>query len=107
MSVTLEQLTTDLLDEAREDYVGVWVVIWHLRERMGVAGPEERRQLAMTILSQLLHRKLIIAGMPNSDGEFEQWEGSPDLIIERIAHEWSQLGHEPNLGEVAWFTSTD
>jgi hypothetical protein len=29
----------------------------------------------------------------------------PDQAVSRIEKEWSALGREPNIGEVAWFTS--
>ena len=107
MTVTLEDVRRDFLTETCDDYVGLWSLIWQVRERMRESDPERRREITMAIVSDLLHSDMIKAGMLDFTGGFEQWKDGPASIIERIAKEWSQLGREPDIGEVAWFTSTD
>jgi hypothetical protein len=44
-------------------------------------------------------------GYPAPDGRhFVPWELRADQALSRIEKEWSTLGREPDIGEVAWFT---
>jgi hypothetical protein len=45
-------------------------------------------------------------GHPAADGRhFVPWILPAEAAIGRIAVEWSALGREPDIGEIAWFTS--
>jgi hypothetical protein len=45
-------------------------------------------------------------GHPTPDGrQFVAWGLPPDQAVSRIEREWAALGREPDIGEVAWFTS--
>jgi hypothetical protein len=40
------------------------------------------------------------------DKGFQPWAVSPEEAIETIQREWDKLGHDPDLGDIAWFTVT-
>ncbi|MEW6248946.1 MAG: hypothetical protein AB1555_19925 [Nitrospirota bacterium] len=64
------------------------------------------REKVLQILRDLLEAGLIEAGCPTEDGKWESWSLSPADTMNRIQAEWEALGHEPGLGDVAWFIST-
>jgi hypothetical protein len=107
MANTIEEISNDFLSEAHEDYVGLWSLIWRIKNLLGEGDPQRVRAVTMAVLTELFQEALIKAGMPNAEGEFEEWKDGPDEIIKRIEGEWHQLGREPNIGDIVWFTTTE
>jgi hypothetical protein len=104
---TVKEVRDDFLAESHDDYVGLWSLIWRFENGMGETRPKRIRSLTISLLKELLKQGLIKAGMPNARGEFEEWRDSSDKIIKRIAREWDQLGREPKIGDIVWFTTTE
>jgi hypothetical protein len=95
--------SAELLREATEDHVGLWAVIRLLRD--ATDGPETMEQI-LAVLEELLVRKQLVVGFPTADGRsFKAWATPPRDSIERIRREWLSLGRDPDIGEVAWFTT--
>jgi len=107
MTKSIEQISKEFLSECHDDYVGLWSLIWSIKNEMGETNPQNIRALTISLVTELLQQGLIEAGMPNSKGEFEGWQETPDEIIKRIEREWDQLGREPNIGEIVWFTASE
>lgn len=101
------RLEKELLEESSEDYLGLWEFVWHLREELGIKDPDKRREIAMTMVRDLLGERLMRAGVPGSRTRFDAWPLSADESIERIEREWDKLNGEPNIGDVAWFDITE
>src|SRR4051812_40008826 len=103
----IEQVVADIHEEAFEDYVGLWTVPWHLRE-LGVSDEEVRRTESLKVIKRLLEFSDIgIGQFRRTEDVFDFWNVSPIEALMRIVQEWDALGHEPNLGDVGWFTSKD
>ena len=102
----IEEVVNDLSKECFEDYVGLWTVPWHFRNVHHIADEDLRREDSLKVIERLLALPDIGVGQfrPNEE-VFEFWELSPSNALKRIADEWSALGHEPNIGDIAWFTS--
>lgn len=92
-----------LIEECREDDVGLWVLIWHLERAFPEKTEGEIRSVTLELATQLLHVKGIRAGQFNEKGVFEYWEGTPNEIIARIRKEWDMLGKTPDIGDIMWF----
>ena len=100
----LRPIRDAILAECREDHVGLWTIIWHLR-RMGVQESQETRRLTMSLSRDLLSAGML-AGTPTPDGRgFVPWSASASSILSRIEEAWDALGHEPNIGDIVWFTA--
>ena len=98
----------ELLLECYDDHVGLWAIIWVFREELQVADLGERRRMTMEIVRYMLGTGLVQAGFPTSDSTgFNPWDTSPTETIARIESEWDKLGHEPNIGDIVWFTAKD
>src|SRR5207245_3328951 len=106
--VKLEDLLQSLLEECRDDHVGLWRIVKAVRLDLGCRTPIEIRTMTVGLIRRLLEEHGALVGHPTADGrEFVPWNLPPDQAVSRIEKEWSALGRDPNIGDVAWFTSTD
>ncbi len=102
---TLEAIRNDVLAECKEDHVGIWSVLWEVRERVGTDDPVVLRRLALDIIHKLLESGGIEIGMCTRDGKrFRPWLLSPSLAVKQIGKQWNELGREPNIGDFAYLT---
>ena len=91
-----------VLAELESDDVGLWSMVLSARQILGV-GPGEAQGLVLSVLADLVGHSEAVLGFPTRDGTgFVAWATSPDVAVERIEREWSQLGRDPDLGEIAW-----
>ncbi len=115
--IDLNRLKGDVLQEGKEDHVGLWSIIWRIRYALNDgeypsregdrADPLEVRRFTLRLVQDLLESGLVQAGFPTPDGSgFEPWSLGPSAVIDRINSEWNALGREPNIGEVVWFSTT-
>jgi hypothetical protein len=106
--MTVEEVLDSLVEECQEDHVGLWRIINAVRFDLGSADPAQTRALALRLVRSLLHERGIQVGWPAPDGRhFLPWDLTPDQAIHRIENEWAALGRDPNIGELAWFTSAE
>lgn len=102
------QILEWILLECREDHVGLWSVLWHVRWA-GILDESERMDTTLALVSELLSKDDIVAGQFEKIAEdkwvFHIWKMSPEEIVRRIKAEWIQLGHDPTLGDIVWFTT--
>jgi hypothetical protein len=104
--MTPDEVLASLVEECREDHVGLWRIVNAARFDLGSVNPTETRALTLRLARSLLAEPGMQVGFPAPDGRhFVPWDLPPDLALSRIEKEWSALGREPNIGEVAWFTS--
>ena|SRR5579859_332222 len=104
--VTASDVLECLADECRTDHVGLWQIVSAVQFDLGAADPVQTQTLTMQLVRSLLQDYGIVVGHPAPDGRgFVTWNVSPELAVRRIEAEWSALGHEPDIGDIAWFTS--
>jgi hypothetical protein len=112
----LDLLKNQLLAECREDHVGLWSLIWQIRSALNEGeypvqekdrtDPREIRHQTLELVRELLDSGLVQVGYPTPDGRsFQPWSLPSSAILERIKSEWDALGREPDIGEIAWFTT--
>src|SRR5438105_1289071 len=106
--MTDESAFLDLVEECRQDHVGLWEVIDAVRFDLGSSNPDQTRALTLGLVRRLLRDPKILVGHPAPDGRhFVPWKLTPDEACSRIDREWSALGREPTIGDVVWFTTTE
>ena len=104
--MTAEAVLDSLVDECHEDHVDLWEIVNAVRFDLGVTHPAEIRETTLRLVGSMLHERGIQVGHPAPDGRrFEAWSLSPEQALSQLEREWSALGREPDIGEVAWFTS--
>jgi hypothetical protein len=102
----LSKVRDDFLVECADDYVGLWSAVRQVRAVFGGGPPEKVQEATLRILRELLREGLIVAGVPTKAGDLVPWQSPPNETVERIRHEWSALGRDPNIGDIVWFTAT-
>jgi hypothetical protein len=103
--MTPDDLLDSLTDECRADHVGLWEIVDAVRCDLGSTNPADTRELTLRLVRCLLQERGMQVGHPAPDGRhFMPWGISPELAVTRIEQEWSALGRDPGIGEVAWFT---
>jgi hypothetical protein len=106
--MTEQDVFEQLLEECRVDHVGLWELVDAAQVDLGASDANETRVATLALARRLLHEPGIQVGHPAPGGrDFVPWNLPPEEALKRIEREWSALGHEPNIGEVAWFTSPD
>jgi len=104
--MTAEDVLESLVEECHEDHVGLWEIVNAVRFDLGAVTPGDTRELTLRLVRSLLQERNMQVGHPAPDGRhFVAWNLPPDQAVSRIEKEWSALGREPSIGEVAWFTS--
>ena len=104
--MTPDEVLEGLVEECHEDHVGLWEIVNAVKFDLGSGNPTQTRALALQLVRRLLNEPGMQVGHPAPDGRhFVSWGLPPDEAVRRIEQEWSALGREPNIGEVAWFTS--
>lgn len=107
---------TDPLDVVRReiqlhlkvDWIGLWLFPHLIREMVGMEDDAEVRKASMELVREFLERDVIEAGDIDWDaGAFVSWGLEPSAALARIESEWSALGKEPGLSEIAWFALTE
>jgi hypothetical protein len=90
--------------ELDEDYVGLWVLPWHIRREWPEASDDEVRELAESILRALESADVTFGDLDGETGEFLPLSVA-DPVATVIAA-WVRLGRDPNIGELAWLART-
>lgn len=86
--------------ELDEDYVGLWVVPWHIRSRLRSAEDELVREVAQAVLVGLSYSAVRVGTLNEDSGMFTPWAAMDG--VERAIRGWRELGRDPTIGEVAW-----
>lgn len=106
--MTAEEILESLVEECREDHVGLWRIVNAVRFDLGFAVAAQTRALALRLVRSLLQERGIQVGWPAPDGQhFLPWDLTPEQALHRIESEWTALGRDPNIGELAWFTCAE
>jgi hypothetical protein len=104
--MTPDEVLESLVEECHEDHVGLWEIVNAVQVDLGSQDPGETRAMTLRLVRRLLHDRGVQVGHPAPDGRhFVPWGVPPDQAVRRIETEWSALAREPDIGEVAWFTS--
>jgi hypothetical protein len=106
--MTPDEVLESLVEECREDHVGLWRIVNAVRFDLGSADAAQTRALALRLVRVLLQERGMQVGHPAPDGRrFIAWDLPPEQAVRRIEQEWAALRREPDIGEVAWFTSVE
>jgi hypothetical protein len=102
---TLDSVQERVLSELREDHVGLWLIARKVRQSLGHPSAVEVQAETLQLVRRLLDARNAAAGFPTADGVgFRPWKLTPAAAVKRIKQSWDQLGREPNIGEVVWFS---
>ena len=86
--------------ELDDDYVGLWVIPWHIRRKIDPVDDQQVRLVARAVLEGLSESGVELGTVSDDSAVFTAWPGHDG--VERVLREWVALGRDPNIGEVAW-----
>lgn len=95
----VEKIVEEVLTELSEDDVGLWVLVRLLRAGDSQVDSVQLRLNTARICRSLSDRGVSIGDF-DADGEFGYWP--KESAIDRMLIAWSDLGRDPDIGEVAW-----
>lgn len=100
----LTTVVDDVLDFARDDWVGLWVILGWVKERMSGADSDQQKAATLAVCAAVLGRGLKAGDPPYAPGGFRAWsDQSVSSVIATISQQWAQLDHEPDIGEIVSF----
>jgi len=101
----------DFILEASDGDVGLWEIISELRSTFPKANKKEIKIMTLEVVREYLKSGFMEIGMFEENNEkkleFKIWDLDIDSAIHRIDSEWSQLGSEPSIGDIAYLITTD
>lgn len=99
------KIVVEFLAECQDDYVGLWSLVGRSRQASDGVGDEQRRDLILEKIHELLQQEKIVAGSFVDKKTFLQWREDPEAIVNKIRGQWLALGRDPDIGEIVWFTA--
>jgi hypothetical protein len=98
----MKEIGDVLAKEARTECVGLWVLLWEVKQRLPSLGPVEARAAVLAIVREAIEQETVVPG-EFVEMRFTPWRASAKEALARIESAWLALGREPNIGEVVWF----
>jgi hypothetical protein len=88
----------------KEDVVGLYEIISHVKRDFGAKGKQEIEKLTLSFVSAMLEEGFQAGESVYLRGGYRLWEDQKSsYIISRIKREWQALGREPNIGDIVYF----
>ena len=104
---TIEDVTAELIAEACEDQVGLWLVISKVRDDLHIDAPGDLERITLEVVRGMLQTGQVEAGYYKLDGTgIISWKVPIAEILSKIADGWTQLAREPGIGEIVVFVGT-
>lgn len=102
----IQTLVRSFRTECAEGFVGVWAILWEVKQAFPVLDGSQRKATTLEIVRWLLSTGEVLVGDFDDEGRFCAWGGggAGDVPLEELERRWTSLGREPDMGEVAWLT---
>ena len=98
------QFLDEIIEEAKADEVGLWLIIARVRDCLGVKEPALVQTITLQVVNQILTSGAVVGGYYKPHGAgIEVLKLEPERVVSRIEEEWNQLGREPDIGESVVF----
>ncbi|MGA3301968.1 MAG: hypothetical protein ABSC72_01610 [Methylovirgula sp.] len=101
----IDKLATSFLNEAEEDYVGLWAIAPTVRRDFALSDNQEVKARTLEVVRILLDHGLLAGDFDYDNSKIYFWdERDPQAIIARIDREWDPARGDPTLPEsICWF----
>jgi hypothetical protein len=103
----MADLEREVLEEMRSDYIGLWEIARLVSAEIGSEDEPAIREYTLQVVENMMMYGLIRPGVAQDTGGFEPWTEDTGRALLRISQEWEDLGHVPEVGDVAWFDLTE
>lgn len=105
----MDRILETLTAEAREDLVGVWLVLRWGRRVFPQLDPKNTRAVTLGIIERGLKSGAVRAGsfVEVPAAAFETWSLDAIGSLERIDQRWQALARDPDIGDNLWLIGSD
>lgn len=103
-SDVIEELQRVLAQEVQSDSVGLWALVWELKQRLPSVPVAEARMTVLAVVGAAIERGNVVPG-DFVEMRFVPWGISSHAALERIESAWIALGRDPDIGEIVWFAA--
>jgi hypothetical protein len=100
----IKEIGKMLVDEVQTDCVGLWAVLWEVKQRLPSLTPAEARAAVLSIVREAIEGDVIMP-VEFVNMRVVPWDASPKEAMDRIENAWLALGREPTIGEIVWFVT--
>jgi hypothetical protein len=102
----IDQIVGDYVKAAGSDYVGLWQIVIRVRHDFGLSDHTENKTIVMQIIKGMLSAGLEAVTLGPAGPGCIPWKNqNSNDVLDRISLEWDHLGHDPNPGDIVWFSS--
>ncbi len=106
-STALKDIKRAIVEEARSDVVGLWAILWEVRQRMPSINTQQAQAATLAVVAEALEEQAVVAGdfvdKHQEAAVFVPWSLATQAAISRIRNDWDALGRDPNLGDIVCF----
>jgi hypothetical protein len=100
----VEDVGAFLAEECRHDFVGLWILVREVRERLPQLTVAELRSIVIDIVARALQTHVAVPG-EFAGNEFVQWASPLEETLRRIDAGWVALGRDPDIGDLVWLVA--
>jgi hypothetical protein len=105
---TLERILTDVLAEAQEDLVGVWLVRKWVQRAFPLLEPNAARGATLGVIERALGTGRVEAGgFEPATTSFQRWHLDARGSVDRIERTWKVLRRDPDIGDNLWLIGNE
>ncbi len=101
----IDDIKSFLLQDAQEDYVGLWAVLWEVMHACPSLDSQSAKQATLMIIRESLEADGVVPG-EFMNKTFVPWNLTTGQALDRIERAWASLGRAPNIGEIVWFVAS-
>jgi hypothetical protein len=102
---SIDEIANEFLEEARQDYIGLWAISGSVRWDFGLSSNEEVKTRSLDVVCILLNHGLWPGDFDYGKSKIYFWnEPNAAACLARIDREWDVTKGDPNLGKsICWF----
>ena len=95
------------IGECEVDYVGLWAILWEISRSFPEYNAAQSRETTLFVVDLMLNSGKVVIGDFDRMGHFVAWPVGNFSALERLRKAWDALEHEPDIGDLCWFTSME
>lgn len=103
----LERILTDVIAEAQEDLVGVWLVRKWVQRAFPHLQPDAARSATLGVIERALGTGRVEAGSFPKPATFQRWHLDARGSVDRIERTWKALRRDPDIGDNLWLIGNE
>lgn len=102
--MNIEAVLEQLVGWCEDDWIGLWLIVAHVAEDLGIEDPEKQLEVTLVLVRELLKRGVRAGDSPVHTVRFVPWpDQDPNAVAAFIRQKWLRNGEYPSWGDSPWF----